>query len=183
MENNSICFAYYMDGKWGGWYGGTFGSVSSVPKVYCNTEKQIEIVVGNFTYKMKSIEESSFEKEKGKVEGLATLSLLRFDTEELLRGKEVELRIVTCPVYDGPNPDFDKDKYKKEVDDRFQLLVAEGIDDIPGGSERTARVKEFTTRHPRPVSDSWIYADYNEIIAWSKVEPTEFVKVIKYKKK
>ena len=30
-NRKSICFAYFADGKFIGWYGGTFGPVSKIP--------------------------------------------------------------------------------------------------------------------------------------------------------
>lgn len=90
----NITFAYFVDNKFIGWWGGTFGNISKCPKLYSNTPNQIEVIKNSFTHKLTKIENSSFDVEKEKVKGLAALSLATFDGEEKLRGKDVSLRIV-----------------------------------------------------------------------------------------
>lgn len=176
----SICFAYYADGKWIGWYGGTAGSVSSTPKVYSSLESMRPVITKNLTSKLKRIAESSFEEEKDRVTGLAALGLLIFDGEEQLRGKEIELKVVECPEYDGPNPDFDKvahDIAWKKAHKEFE----EAAKELPEGPslERLTFVKRWREEHPEPKSNDWIYADYQKVREWAKEEPTVFIETIK----
>ena len=176
----TVCFAYYADGKFIGWYGGTFGGLSNCPKLYTFTDSQCATIKGNLTHKLNKVNSSSFNEEKEEKKGLAALSLAVFDGEELLRGKEVELRVVECPEYDGENPNFDELAYTKALDARKELMKSEGIFDIPAPSmDRFNAIKEFDKRHPKPKCDNWIYADYNKVKEWAKNEPTEFLHIIK----
>ena len=63
----SVCFAYYADGKWIGWHGGTFGGVSNSPKVYSSFEGMRETIQKNLTHKINRINSTSFKEEKEKV--------------------------------------------------------------------------------------------------------------------
>ena len=149
--NKSYGFAYYADGKWLGWYGGTFGTVSKTPKLYNDLDRVRPVLEKNLAHKLTKIKESTFEEARQTVKGLAALSLAYYDGEELLRGKEVELRAVECPHYDGPNPDFDRQKWE---------------DDYRNG--RTAE---------KP--NNWVYADYAKVTEWAAQEPQEFVATLK----
>lgn len=172
MENNSICFAYYADGKFIGWYGDTSGTVSSTPKLYQNTPKQIDVVQKNVKRKLDVINSTSFNEQKDLVSGLESLSLLRFSSEDLLRGKNIELKIVKCPFYDGPNPDFNEEEYDNKVAAERQRMVNAGIFDIPAPSiERSRAIDEWYKENPRIKCDNWIYADYNKVREWAKEEP------------
>lgn len=180
--HKSVCFAYYADGKWIGWHGGTFGSVSDSPKVYSSYEGMYDTIQKNLTYKLNRINTTSYEEEKTKVEGLAALSLLVFDSEDELRGKEIEVRGVQCPEYEGENPDFDGEKYKREWDGHKELWNKKVKEfNIPDGSSilRTITHTEFLKEHPYPKSNHWICCDYSKVIEWAKNEPTEFIGVIK----
>lgn len=177
--NKSICFAYYADGKWIGWYGGTFGGVSQSPKVYSDLERMRPIIQKNLTNKLRKINEASFAEQKEKVSGLAALSLLVFDSEELLRGKDVELRVVECPEYDGPNPNFDAEAYDVAMAEDKVRFEASEANKIPFGVERLNAVKKYREEHPYPECNNWIYADYAKVKEWAKNEPTEFIETIK----
>lgn len=180
MKNKSIAFAYYADNKFIGWYADSFGSIRDCPKLYSNLEKMRPIITKNISYKLKKINESSFNEAKEKVTGLgAALGLASFDSEELLRGKNVELRAVECPEYDGPNPNFDRESYQAIVAEQKAKMIEEGIYDIPASKERTDRVDEFRTRFPSPKCDNWTYCDYAKVKEWAKTEPSEFIEVIK----
>lgn len=181
--NKSICFAYYANGKFIGWYGDRFGSICKTPKLYSNFEKAREVIVKNFSYKMKKINETSFEEEKDKTTNIVSaIGLAIFSGEEQLKlkGKEIELRIVECPIYDGPNPIFDEVEYEKSRHEYTNRMKAEGIFNIPATSiERTKAIKEFEQKNPRPECNDWIYADFHEVKKWAANEPTEFIEIIK----
>jgi hypothetical protein len=174
LERFAVCFAYFGDGKFLGWYADSFGSVrENSPKVYGYTERQVGVITSNFRSKIaKLADKSDLAKLDGRL-GLIDAGM-ELDKAELSQYENVELKIVVCPEYDGPNPDFDKEAYKKLTNERWKLLVAEGIDDLPAGSERNARVAEFETRHPSPKCDNWTYCDYSKVSEWAKNEPTEF---------
>jgi hypothetical protein len=126
---------------------------------------------------MKKIGNSSFAEEKEKVNNLGdTISLLEYDSESLLRGKDVELRIVECPEYDGINPDFDEDKYNRLQAAQREAMKKEGIFDIPAPSkERSEAVDNFYKKNPPIKANNWIYADYNKVKEWAKDEPKTFI--------
>jgi hypothetical protein len=201
--NKSICFAYYADGSFIGWYADSFGSVRPTPKIYSDSIKQIEIISSNFRNKIKRISEESvsdvmdkFRAEEGSLLaleetdeiirkknalGISTLAKYAIhDSEDLLRGKNIELRIVECPEYDGINPDFDKEAYDKLAAEYRKRMEEAGIFDIPAPSiERLDAIKKFESENPRPIRNSWIYADFNKVKAWAANEPTEFIGTIK----
>lgn len=176
MENSkTVCFAYFVDGRFAGWYSDTFGSVTlQSPKVYGYSEKQVEVIFNNFTRKMNKIKETSFAEQSEKVKGLQALSLLIFEGEEVFKGKNVELRMVECPIYEGPNPDFNEEEYNLLVKEREDKMRADGVFDIPAPSvERSAAV----ARYPRIQSNRWIYADYDKVKEWASQEPMEFLNI------
>lgn len=176
MNNSTIGFAYFVDGKFVGWWGDTFGSITRSPKLYTSSEKQFETIQKNFTTKMEKINRTSFDAEKDNVTGLAAISLAVFAGEDTLRGKSVELRVVECPIYQGPNPDFDKDEYRRLTDERRKQMETDGVFNIPAPSiERS----EAVAKYPEIPCNNWIYADYNKVNEWAANEPTEFVKVLK----
>lgn len=177
----SICFAYYADGKFVGWYADSFGSCRNYPKLYSNTEKQIHVVYSNFMRKMAAINTSTFAVEKTKVDGLAAVGLAIYDSEELLRGKKVELRVVECPEYNGPNPDFNEEEYKQLRRIHLQEMKDAGIFNIPAPSvERSKAIDEFEILHPMPKANNWIYPDPEKVKSWAANEPKEFVKILTY---
>lgn len=160
--DKSYCFAYYGDGKFLGWYADSFGSArANSPKLYSDLEKMLPTLTTNLTSKLTKINSSSFEEAKQKVTGLiGALGLAIFDSEDLLRGKDVELRAVECPYYDGPNLNYDEARAAA-----FEIAQLE----LP--KEQRKRVEEG--------NDWWVYADYNKVRVWATNEPTEFVAVIK----
>jgi len=99
-EQKAIAFAYFSGKYFIGWYADTFGSVRDSPKIYRNSDSQFEVISKNFQRKLERINETSFEEESKKVKGYGRLSLAIFDSENKLRGKEIELRVVEYPFYD-----------------------------------------------------------------------------------
>jgi hypothetical protein len=179
--NKTICFAYFSDNKFLGWYGDSFGSISKTPKLYSDFNKIKDIISKSFFQKIKKIKESSFDQEKNSVTNIVSaLGLAIFSHEEMLRGKEVELRVVECPIYDGPNPDFNEEEYVKESAAYKQKMKDAGIFDIPAPSlERLDAIRNFEAKNPRPKLNDWIYADMKKVKEWAQNEPTEFIEIIK----
>lgn len=190
--NKRVCLAYYADGKWIGWYADSFGSCRKFPKIYGYTEPQMDIVRKNLRYKIKEINAESYkqnhekfmEKQKnnelGPKESIhQVMKLALHDSENILAGKNVELKVVECPIYDGPNPDFSREAYTKDRLEYEALMKDAGIFDTPAPSkERTDAIREFETKHPRPIPDSWIYGDRDKIQEWANIEPSEFLETI-----
>lgn len=191
--DKSICFAYFGDGKFLGWYADSFGSIRDSPKVYPNSERQLEIISSNFrnkVNKIKGVQEEDFGSTVVKVMeplnegGAKLLSLgMHSDRKILSQYENIELRVVECPEYDGVNPDFDKAAYEILVNQRFNKLVAFlaendiAYEDGPS-AERTRLVGEFSLQNPHPSCDNWIYADYNKVKEWAANEPKEFLQTI-----
>ncbi len=176
----SICFAYFADGKFIGWYADTFGSIRECPKVYPDTIEQIDIITKNFRYKLSQISNTSELSKIPTCEMLEPLDAkINKDSADLSQYKEVELRIVECPEYEGVNPNFNMSKYNEERLLHKQLMANEGIFNIPSPSkERTEAVQTFIEKYPRPKGDSWIHADYHKVAKWAEKEPTEFIATI-----
>jgi len=159
-----ICFAYYNNNQFLGWYSDSFGTITKrSSKLYGYSESQLEIINKNFTSKVKRLKEEAM--------------AVDYST--------IELRVVECPIYDGPNPEFDKDVYDKAVQERKDLLIKflaqSGIDyylDSPS-TQRSSLVKEFEKKHPRVIANNWIHADYDKVQEWASNEPTIFLKVLK----
>lgn len=182
MKN--ICFAYYGDDKFLGWYGDSFGSiVKSSPKIYRNSKEQLEVISKNFNYKLRKL------REKSQL-GLIDIRLgiidsgVNEDKDILSNYEDVELRLVECPEYDGTNPDFNRGEYETKYEEQTVLLKAflseNDIDWNDGPSLlRSNLVDKFYTTNPRVKCDNWIYADYDKVREWASVEPTEFLDVIK----
>jgi len=145
--SKNICFAYYGDNTFLGWYSDTFGTLDkNVPKIYSNSEKQISIIRSNFNYKMDIL--------KGKIEEHLFKNLIKSSNHILSKYDNIELRIVKCPIYDGPNPNFNKEDYIKWLD-----------------------TKKEEEKYNIP---TWIYANIEEVKEWAKNEPIRFIDVIKY---
>lgn len=179
----TVCFAYYVDDAFIGWYGDSFGSITKTPKIYGNLVSQISTIQSNLNYKIQRINETSFEKEMTKLSptgnALEALRLLIFSDEKALRGRKVELKMVACPIYDGPNPDFNQEEYSKNEDARRADMKVKGILDFPPASkERIDAIDAYNLEHPRPKKDSWIYANYEEVKVWAEIEPTEFLMIL-----
>src|ERR1035437_1522431 len=131
-----VCFAYFVDDLFIGWYSDSFGTIGKQPKIYGNSKEQLSTVKTNFDYKMQRINETSFSSELAKIpndgkEHVEVLRLIIFQDEKALKGRNVELRMVVCPVYDGPNLDFDREAWKKVIEYQIELKRSLGIYDIP----------------------------------------------------
>ena len=188
MEKKRECIglAYFVDDLFIGWYGDSFGTVSKFPKIYDNSEQQLSTIKTNFNYKMTRINETSFSKELANIpedgqHHIEALRLLIFTNEKALKGKKVELKVVACPIYDGPNPDFDREAWKKIIEDQTELKKKSGIYDLPAGSmKRMIALQAFELENPEPKYNGWIYATAEEIKLWAEIEPKEFLKVISF---
>ena len=180
-----VCFAYFVDDLFIGWYSDSFGTIGKQPKIYGNSKEQLSTVKTNFDYKMQRINETSFSSELAKIpndgkEHVEVLRLIIFQDEKALKGRNVELRMVVCPVYDGPNLDFDREAWKKVIEYQIELKRSLGIYDIPAGTmKRMQALQSFEKENPEPKYNGWIYADSALSASWAAIEPTKFVKVFK----
>ena len=185
-ERKCVGFAYYVDDLFIGWYSDSFGTVGKCPKLYGNSEAQLSTIKTNFNFKMTRINETSFSKELANIpeDGqphIEALKLLIFTNEKALKGRKVELRMVACPLYDGPNPDFDREAWKKVIESLAELKREAGIYELPAGSmKRMIALQLFEKTNPEPKYNGWIYATAEETKLWAAIEPTEFLKVFKY---
>ena len=162
-KRECICFAYFADGKFIGWYADSFGSIrKNSPKIYDNSESQISIIEKNFRYKISSINEKR---------NLAAISpnlsiidnSLNNDSANLAQYKNIELRIVPCPIYDGPNPEFDSAAYESWYENELR--------------EKGPNFK-YSDCPKESKYQNWIYCDYTLVKEWASNEPTEFLKTI-----
>lgn len=200
MREKCICFAYFVEGKFIGWYADTFGSVRPYPKIYGYSPRQVEIVTNNFRHKIEKVNETTQEavaeealanckaaeskQEVNKAAILGLTSIATQDSGSKLRGKEVELRIVECPIYDGPNPNFDEVAYNEAADKHREglqeFLKGHGVSWDEGPSTlRSSLVTLYEKEHGFPKRDSWTHADSAKVKEWAANEPTEFIEVIK----
>jgi hypothetical protein len=175
IKLQSICFAYFGDGKFLGWYADSFGSIRrNQPKLYTNSAAQIEVVFKNFNNKLRDIHKTSdISKHDSRL--VLVDESLNNDADELSQYSKVELRVVECPYYDGPNPDYDKAAYNAAMNERYKKMVSEGITDTLEGEERFDAIEAFDKKNPRPKCDNWIYADFALVKVWAEKEPTEFL--------
>ena len=190
-KRNCICFAYFGDGKFLGWYSDTFGTITKDnPKIYGYSEKQLEIIRKNFSQKVKASKDGGDDflgavarALTGRVAEKATSIM----TVRSLAGKaqlseyqNIELRVVECPEYDGPNPDFDEEEYKRLREEEKVKMTDFGVFDVPGPSkERMEIVEKFHDIFGRVECNNWIYADYAAIKEWASNTPTKFLETIK----
>lgn len=180
-KKKTICFAYFGDGKFIGWYSDTFGTVTkNSPKLYGYSSERLETIKNNLNYSLSKLKSKS---ELAQKTGLGILSILdagiNSNREDLSQYKNIELRVVECPYYDGPNPEFDKTVYTKMLDERKKQMTEEGIFDIVAPSKaRTDAIDEFNQRNPTPKCNNWIYANYTLVKEWALNEPTEFLGVL-----
>lgn len=149
----AVCCAYFGDGKFLGWYADSCGSIRSKgPKIYGYSPEQMATITENFRYKVNKLDKKS---DLGSIVPGLTLLDRSWDNDSkiLSQYQTVELRVVECPEYDGPNPDFDKVRHENwTAYDR----------------------KPFY----EPCNPNWIYADYTKVNEWAEQEPTEFLEVI-----
>lgn len=186
-KRKTICFAYFADGKFIGWHSDTFGTITlSSPKIYGYSERQVDIVRKNFIHKVnkaKGLQEDDFLSKVSKV--ITSVNpiagaLMIEEKSPLSQYNEIELRIVECPIYDGPNPDFNEQAYDKLMEERKQKMTEEGVLAIPAPSkERTEAVRLFDEKYGKVKCDNWIYADYKQVKEWAIKEPTVFIETIK----
>ena len=86
--------------------------------------------------------------------GLAILDAsIASDAKKLAEYDEVKLCVVECPIYDGPNPNFDKERHEN-----------------------------WSTYNRKPMyepeNQDWICADYQLVKGWAMSKPTVFLEVI-----
>jgi len=78
-----ICFAHYGDGEFIGFHADTYGTISKeYPKIYENSERQIEIIETNYKTRINSMR---LMREKQ-----------RNYKHELSKYKDIELKVVLC---------------------------------------------------------------------------------------
>lgn len=183
----SICFAYFGDGKFLGWYADSFGSIRrNSPKVYSYSESQIEVIRKNFKYKLEKIKKDlpttgGLIARVNPLAGALINEGTKSDKEILSQYKEIELKVIECPEYNGPNPDFDEEGYKTLLQVEKDLMVKEGIYDMSPGLERIKAIDDFHKKEGDvgKQCNNWIHADYTKVKAWAENEPTEFLETIK----
>ncbi len=182
----SVCFAYFGDGQFLGWYADTFGSIRpQSPKVYSSLESMRERIEHNFKYKVQCLRDKTsnpaadFIGTQNPVGGALIAKGLSYDETILEKYTDLELRAVACPYYDGPKLDFDQAAYETAVDMYKTKVQASGILDLPVGVERTVRLKAFNDHTPQPKCDNWTYVDYVLVKEWAANEPTEFLEIYK----
>lgn len=174
----TICFAYFADGKFIGWYADSFGSIrANSPKTYSYSEKQIEIVSKNFRHKLERGNTLSLDLKNPAANYLLNSSL-DADSKMLSQYNTIELRVVECPEYYGKNPDFDEEDYKRKDAEREQKFKESGIADMPISMERFEAVKKFDEAN-HVECNNWIYPDSEKVREWAKNAPTEFLEIIK----
>ena len=149
IEQKTICFAYYGDGKFLGWYADTLGSLRpNSPKLYGNSQRQIDVITKNFKGKIAKLK-TDYQLSNPNELFQSVNDSLNSDNLLLSQYGKIELRVVECPYYDGENPNFDIQDYRE------WLKTA-----IKGDNYHT---------------DSWIYADYTKVKEWASTEPTDFL--------
>jgi len=189
----TICFAYYGDGEFIGWRTDTSGGIGKIPKLYSGSFETKENIFESFLKKMKIINEISYEKaldEINKLQAIGksneqviikSLRLLAYTGHETLsKYKKVELRLIECPIYDGPNEDFDRDLYEnfinahRKIYDEF--LSKKGLKDDVHSKNR------FRETYGRFRPKWWIYADFNKLEKWASKAPENYLQTVKFEK-
>jgi len=176
-KKQCVCFAYFGDGKFIGWYADSFGSVRpQSPKIYTNTDRQKSVITRNFRAKMRRISEGAHPNLARLNQGFKLVDALTVrDGDKLATSSVVELRVVECPYYDGENQDFDYDDYERKCAEQRAQMKADGVFDIPAPSRER---NEALDSYPNIPCNNWIYADYALVKEWAKIEPTEFIDII-----
>lgn len=173
----AVCFAYFGDRKFLGWYSDSFGSMTSNrPKIYGNTESQFKTISDSFQRRLSELSKKS---QLATTTGIPALGLIDNGVEkikkELSQYLVVELRVVECPFYDGPNPNFDVEAHNKLREEHKKRMTEAGVFDIPAPSAaRSAAIEKFELTDPYPKADNWIYADYTKVKEWASTIPTIF---------
>lgn len=172
--NKTVCFAYYIDGNFIGWYGDSFGRISNIPKVFYDINKTREIILKNFSLRINRIKDVINNNDS-----VSQIMSPTVDEDKILSSGEVELRVVNCPVYEGPNESFDNEKYKQELFE-YERKMKETISFSEEPSmERLNSIRRFKIENPPPILNNWIFADRNKLEEWAKIEPSEFLEKIK----
>mgnify|MGYP000861918923 FL=1 len=160
-SNKTIGFAYFGDGVFIGWYSDSFGTITSNrPKLYTYSANQIATVKGNFIYGLSQIQKRNTPSENKEADNVVD-AILNVNRKDLSQYKNVELRIVECPYYDGVNPNYNEEKYK------------EWKEDYKAKNNGNIRYADC----PKEL-ESWIYADKTKVREWAEKEPTEFIEVV-----
>ncbi len=159
----NICFAYFADGKFIGWYADSAGSIrENSPKIYGHSEEQISVITENFRYKLSKLSTPSVLADYVGLPGLGLLdNSLNADKTNLSQYNDIQLKITECPHYDGPNPNFDKEKYAEWLN-----------------AEKAMNGDNFRYSNCPKELENWIYADYNKVKEWASIEPTKFIGII-----
>ena len=109
-----------------------------------------------FLYKIQKLKEKSNIPIETNPIGLTILNdSLDNDKEILKKSKNIELRVVLCPFYDGPNINYNKEVYRNWV-----------------------KQHDIKDKVPQEI-DFWVYADYSKVKEWASKEPIEFLFTIK----
>lgn len=189
-KRNCICFAYYGNGVFLGWYSDSFGTITAnKPKVYGYSKEQIKTIKTNFSAKVRRSRDGSddFCSAIGRViaplnekaGSLLTIHSLAEKTK-IEEYTDIELRVVECPEYSGPNPDYDEKEYSTLLEEEKQKMINFGI---PDGNPYKCEDKDLVERYydifGRVKYNNWLYPDYEIVKEWASQPPTEFLKTIK----
>lgn len=88
-------YAYYADEEFLGWYGDSWGTVSKFPKLYSDLNTSSERVTRTVKRKLEKVNETTFDEAvKSANDTASQLRLLYFSSEDTLRGKNVQVRVV-----------------------------------------------------------------------------------------
>ena len=181
MTKKCICFAYYANDVFIGWYADTWGTVSAnSPKIYGYSKEQLDKIRSSVIKKLQLINTSDYEKLKGNATTLAdTLSLAQFSSQEILKNKKIRLKVVECPFYEGHNPNYNQEEFEKLIEQEYKLMCDEGVFETENNSpERIAAIKAFIKKYGKVKSNHWITPDYNEVRNWASQEPKDFLTII-----
>lgn len=115
-KRDCIAFAYYGDNKLIGFHSDTWGSITNYPKIYGNSERQIEVIATNFRHKM-----STFNSDGaitiGKLSppaGAVLTKAMNQDRNILSNYKDIELRVIPAPYF-GSDDDYQYPKEEVEI--------------------------------------------------------------------
>lgn len=166
-----VCLAYYGDNRFLGWYGDSFGTITKCPKIYSFTLRQLTVIHNNFKYKLSKIyQPANIGTKINPDAGIILDKSLDKDSNILKDFKEISLRIIECPFYDGTNPNFNTAKYNEELSLRKDTISKLGINNLIG-NERIIAIETFNKLYPTIKCDNYIYADYKQVNDWAQNEP------------
>lgn len=105
--NKEIIFAIFGDGKFISWTYGLFMQLTTYPKVYNESDRQIEVVLSNFKSKIRRLQEVSNFNDK--VEGLDIIDNSQNKEKEILsKYTNFELKMYYLENSDLEAVDLDK---------------------------------------------------------------------------